>query len=57
MEQCGVVAMIKKTWPQSELCGHMEYPSRIHDKVFRFVPKTKSQPSAAGVVWRGGAAA
>lgn len=57
MEQCGFVAMIKKTWPQSELCGHMEYPSRIHDKVFRFVPKTKSQPSAAGVVWRAGAAA
>ena len=48
MEQCGLVLITKKTWPQSALCSHVEYPSRIHDKAFRFVPKTKSQPSATG---------
>ena len=57
MEQCGLVLITKKTWPQSALCSHVEYPSRIHDKAFRFVPKTKSQPSAEGSIWKGGAAA
>ena len=45
----------KKTSEQSGLCSDVEHPNTIDANAPGFLPKTKSKPSAAGSIWKGGA--
>ena len=53
---CSIIVVKRKiTANLTVIFLEMKYRNSIDAVVFRFAPKTKSKPSAAGSIWKGGA--